>query len=49
MSNPRGLLWQANPQAETESTVAKSGLWALARQAFLVAAGKPGDGLYKNV
>ena len=36
-------LWRADPQAQAESTAAKVGLWALARQEFLVAAGKPND------
>ncbi|WP_449102476.1 LysE family translocator [Pseudomonas extremaustralis] len=34
-------LWRADPQAQAESTAAKVGLWALARQEFLVAAGNP--------
>jgi threonine/homoserine/homoserine lactone efflux protein len=34
-------LWRANPQTEVESDSAKVGLWALARQEFLVAAGNP--------
>nr|BFD41613.1 LysE family translocator [Pseudomonas sp. FFPRI_1] len=34
-------LWRDNPQAKSESTAAKAGLWALARQEFLVAAGNP--------
>jgi threonine/homoserine/homoserine lactone efflux protein len=33
-------LWRADPQAQAESTAAV-GLWALARQEFLVAAGNP--------
>ena len=41
-------LWRSNPHAEAESTAPKAGLWALARQEFLVAAGKPGDGQYKT-
>jgi threonine/homoserine/homoserine lactone efflux protein len=41
-------LWRANPQAEVESTVARAGLWALARQEFLVAAGNPNDCQYKT-
>lgn len=41
-------LWRANPQAEAESTAAKAGLWALARQEFLVAAGNPNDCQYKT-
>ncbi len=41
-------LWRANPQAEMESVTAKVSLWALARQEFLAAAGKPHDGQYKN-
>ena len=40
-------LWRADPQAQAESTAAKVGLWALARQEFLVAAGKPDDGQYE--
>ena len=34
-------LWRADPQAQAESTAVKVGLWALARQEFLVAAGNP--------
>jgi len=34
-------LWRADPQEQAESTAAKVGLWALARQEFLVAAGNP--------
>ncbi|NWB70463.1 LysE family translocator [Pseudomonas sp. I8001] len=34
-------LWRSNPHAEAESTAPKAGLWALARQEFLVAAGNP--------
>jgi threonine/homoserine/homoserine lactone efflux protein len=34
-------LWRANPEGEREMTTAPVGLWALARQEFLVAAGKP--------
>ena len=34
-------LWRADPQAQAESTAAKVGLWALARQEFLVTAGNP--------
>lgn len=34
-------LWRADPQVQAESTAAKVGLWALARQEFLVAAGNP--------
>ena len=41
-------LWRANPQAEVESAGARVGLWGLARQEFLVAAGKPDDGKYKT-
>lgn len=36
-------LWRANPEAEAQSATAKVGLWALARQEFLVAAGNPND------
>ncbi|MBC3962579.1 LysE family translocator [Pseudomonas simiae] len=34
-------LWRANPEAEAQSATARVGLWALARQEFLVAAGNP--------
>ena len=34
-------LWSAAPQAEAESVNARVGLWGLARQEFLVAAGNP--------
>ena len=34
-------LWNAAPQAEAESVNARVGLWGLARQEFLVAAGNP--------
>ena len=34
-------LWRADQQAEAQSAGAKVGLWALARQEFLVAAGNP--------
>ena len=37
-------LWRSNPEAEADSATAKVGLWALARQVFLVAVGKPSDG-----
>lgn len=42
-------LWRANPEAEAQAGTAKVGLWALARQEFLVAAGKRGDAQYKLV
>jgi threonine/homoserine/homoserine lactone efflux protein len=35
------LLWRADPQMQDESITAKVGIWALARQEFLVAAGNP--------
>lgn len=34
-------LWRANPLADAQTQVNKAGLWALARQEFLVAAGNP--------
>jgi len=34
-------LWRANPGTEASEDRARAGLWALARQAFLVAAGNP--------
>ncbi|MGK9568592.1 LysE family transporter, partial [Salmonella enterica subsp. enterica] len=34
-------LWRANQAAHPEAATAKVGLWALARQEFLVAAGNP--------
>jgi len=34
-------LWRADPQMQEESITAKVGIWALARQEFLVAAGNP--------
>ncbi|MCX4067621.1 LysE family translocator [Pseudomonas rhodesiae] len=34
-------LWRANPEAPAGSATAKVGVWALARQEFLVAAGNP--------
>ncbi|MBI6551175.1 LysE family translocator [Pseudomonas sp. LY-1] len=34
-------LWRADPQAQDESITAKVGIWELARQEFLVAAGNP--------
>lgn len=34
-------LWRANPAAQPEAATAKVGLWALARQEFMVAAGNP--------
>jgi len=37
-------LWRADQQMQDESITAKVGIWALARQEFLVAAGKPDDG-----
>lgn len=41
-------LWRADPQAQDESITAKVGTWALARQEFLVAAGKPHEGQYES-
>ena len=35
------LLWRADPQMQEESITAKVGIWALARQEFLVATGNP--------
>ena len=40
-------LWRANSQAEAESATSRVGLWALARQEFLVAAGNPYDCQYE--
>ncbi|OPA89420.1 lysine transporter LysE [Pseudomonas fluorescens] len=34
-------LWRASPETEAQSAAANVGLWALARQEFLVAAGNP--------
>lgn len=34
-------LWRANPEAQEQSPDARVGVWALARQEFLVAAGNP--------
>ncbi|MDQ0654116.1 LysE family translocator [Pseudomonas cedrina] len=34
-------LWRANPDVEAQSATATVGVWALARQEFLVAAGNP--------
>ncbi|MDE1528683.1 LysE family translocator [Pseudomonas carnis] len=34
-------LWRADPQQQVDTVTGKAGLWALARQEFLVAAGNP--------